>query len=283
MKIWRNWRTGILNTAALFGLFLLCMLALYAFAGAKMDTIPGWVSWPVFVLSVLLWALLSPWKLIGLERRSEDAETNARKWRGEAMNLDSELRLVRQRLKTTRQERDQARGRLEKEKQRTKEQVTGLREKYVATREELAKLKFLLREQIDADALLTEVEQRAGQDLTIKLRNSIADAEEHRRDVEALTEDNERLQTLLEQATATAMEMQDRYRAVLNLIAKHFCAKGEHLPGEPDDHGIVYCAACDEILNADDPSDRPCCGGEDCGKDSCESCGVCAPAGENRE
>ena len=251
MKIWRNWRTGILNTAALFGLFLLCMLALYAFAGAKMDTIPGWVSWPVFVLSVLLWALLSPWKLIGLERRSEDAETNARKWQGEAMNLDSELRLVRERLKTTRQE--------------------------------LAKLKFLLREQIDADALLTEVEQRAGQDLAIKLRNSIADAEEHRRDVEALTEDNERLQTLLEQATATAMEMQDRYRAVLNLIAKHFCAKGEHLPGEPDDHGIVYCAACDEILNADDPDESPCCGGEDCGNDSCESCGACAPAEENRE
>ena len=135
----------------------------------------------------------------------------------------------------------------------------------------------------DADALLTEVEQRAGQDLAIKLRNSIADAEEHRRDVEALTEDNERLQTLLEQATATAMEMQDRYRAVLNLIAKHFCAKGEHLPGEPDDHGIVYCAACDEILNADDPDESPCCGGEDCGNDSCESCGACAPAEENRE
>ena len=199
------------------------------------------------------------------------------------MNLDSELRLVRQRLKTVRQERDQARGRLEKEKQRTKEQVTGLREKYVATREELAKLKFLIREQIDADALLTEVEQRAGQDLAVKLRNSIADAEEHRRDVEALTEENERLQILLAQATATAMGMQDRHQSVLDLITKHFCAKGEHLPGEPDDHGIVYCAACDEILNADDPGDCPCCGGEDCGRDTCADCCVCAPAEENRE
>lgn len=279
----RNLKTTLLNAAALFGVFMLGLMILFSALGGRMDMIPDWVVLPMFLVSVLLWALLSPWKLIGLDRRSEDAETNARKWRGEAMNLDSELRLARQRLKTTRQERDQARGRLEKEKQRTKEQVTGLREKYVTTREELAKLKFLIREQIDADTLLTEVEQRAGQDLAIKLRNSIADAEEHRRDVETLTEDNERLQTLLAQATAAATAKEDQYWDVLNLIAKHFCAKGEHLPGEPDDHGIVYCAACDEILNADDPSDCPCCGGEDWGEDSCESCGVCAPAEENKE
>ena len=279
----RNLKTMLLNAAALFGVFMLGLMILFSALGGRMDMIPDWVVLPMFLVSVLLWALLSPWKLIDLERRREDAETNARKWRGEAMNLDIELRAVRQRLKTVRQERDQARGRLEKEKQRTKEQVTGLREKYVTTREELAKLKFLIREQIDADALLTEVEQRAGQDLAVKLRNSIADAEEHRRDVEALTEENERLQILLAQATATAMEMQDRHQSVLNLITKHFCAKGEHLPGEPDDHGIVYCAACDEILNADDPNESPCCGGEDCGNDSCGSCGACAPAEENRE
>ena len=279
----RNLKTMLLNAAALFGVFMLGLMILFSALGGRMDMIPDWVVLPMFLVSVLLWALLSPWKLLDLERRSEDAETNARKWRGEAMNLDSELRLVRQRLKTTRQERDQARGRLEKEKQRTKEQVTGLREKYVAAREELAKLKFLIREQIDADTLLTEVEQRAGQDLAIKLRNSIADAEEHRRDVETLTEDNERLQTLLERATATAMESQDRYRDVLNLIATHFCAKGEHLPAPPDDCGIVSCVVCDEILNADDPGDCPCCGGEDCGRDTCADCCVCAPAEENRE
>ena len=199
------------------------------------------------------------------------------------MNLDSVLRAVRQRLKTTRQERDQARDRLEKEKQRTKEQVTGLREKYVAAREELAKLKFLIREQIDADALLTEVEQRAGQDLAVKLRNSIADAEEHRRDVEALTEENERLQKTLNQAVDETNAMVDQYRDVLNLIATHFCAKGEHLPAPPDDCGIVSCVVCDEILNADDPGDCPCCGGEDCGRDTCADCCVCAPAEENRE
>ena len=130
---------------------------------------------------------------------------------------------------------------------------------------------------------VTEVEQRAGQDLAIKLRNSIADAEEHRRDVETLTEDNERLQTLLERATATALESQDQYRDVLNLIVKHFCAKGEHLPGRPDDRGVVYCEACEEILNADDPGDCPCCGGEDCGRDTRVDCGVCAPAEENKE
>lgn len=279
----RNLKTMLLNAASLLGVYMLGLFILFSALGGQMDRVPDWSVTVMLIPAVILWALLSPWKLIGLERRSEDAETNARKWRGEAMNLDSELRLVRQRLKTTRQERDQARGRLEKEKQRTKEQVTGLREKYVATREELAKLKFLIREQIDADALLTEVEQRAGQDLAVKLRNSIADAEEHRRDVEALTEDNERLQTLLAQATAAATAKEDQYWDVLNLIAKHFCAKGEHLPGEPDDHGIVYCAACDEILNADDPGDCPCCGGEDCGRDTCADCGVCAPAEENRE
>lgn len=279
----RNLRTILLNAASLLGVYMLGLLILFSALGGQMDRIPDWSVTVMLIPAVILWALLYPWKLIGLERRSEDAETNARKWRGEAMNLDSELRAVRQRLKTARQERDQARGRLEKEKQRTKEQVTGLREKYVATREELAKLKFLIREQIDADALLTEVEQRAGQDLAVKLRNSIADAEEHRRDVEALTADNERLRTLLDQATATAAELQERYQSVLNLITKHFCAKGEHLPAPPDDCGIVSCVVCDEILNADDPSDCPCCGGEDCGKDSCESCGVCAPAGENRE
>ena len=279
----RNLKTMLLNAASLLGVYMLGLFILFSALGGQMDRVPDWSVTVMLIPAVILWALLSPWKLIGLDRRSEDAETNARKWRGEAMNLDSELRLVRQRLKTTRQERDQARGRLEKEKQRTKEQVTGLREKYVATREELAKLKFLIREQIDADALLTEVEQRAGQDLAIKLRNSIADAEEHRRDVEALTEDNERLQILLAQATATAMEMQDRHQSVLDLITKHFCAKGEHLPGEPDDHGIVYRAACDEILNADDPNESPCCGGEDCGRDTCADCGTCAPAEENRE
>ena len=278
----RNLKTMLLNAASLLGVYILGLLILYLALDGRLDRVPDWSATVMLIPAVVLWALLSPWKLIDLERRSEDAETNARKWRGEAMNLDSELRLVRQRLKTTRQERDQARGRLEKEKQRTKEQVTGLREKYVATREELAKLKFLLREQIDADALLTEVEQRAGQDLAIKLRNSIADAEEHRRDVETLTADNERLQNLLAQATATAMEMQDRHQSVLNLITKHFCAKGEHLPAPPDDCGIVSCVACDEILNADDPSDCPCCGGEDCGNDSCESCGACVPE-ENRE
>ena len=199
------------------------------------------------------------------------------------MNLDSELRRVKQRLKMAQQERDRAENGLEAAKLRNKEQITGLREKYVTTRGELAKLKFLIREQIDTNELLTEVEQRAGMDLAVKLRNSIADAEEHRRDVEALTADNERLRTLLDQATATAAELQERYQSVLNLITKHFCAKGEHLPAPPDDCGIVSCVVCDEILNADDPSDCPCCGGEDCGKDSCESCGVCAPAGENRE
>lgn len=275
-------KTMLLDAASLLGIYMLGLFILFSALDGQMDRVPDWSATVMLIPAVVLWALLSPWKLIDLERRSEDAETNARKWRGEAMNLDSELRLVRQRLKTTRQERDQARGRLEKEKQRTKEQVTGLREKYVATREELAKLKFLLREQIDADALLTEVEQRAGQDLAIKLRNSIADAEEHRRDVETLTADNERLQNLLAQATATAMEMQDRHQSVLNLITKHFCAKGEHLPAPPDDCGIVSCVACDEILNADDPSDCPCCGGEDCGNDSCESCGACVPE-ENRE
>lgn len=276
-------KTMLLNAASLLGVYMLGLFILCLALDGQLDRVPDWSVTVMLIPAVVLWALLSPWKLIDLERRSEDAETNARKWRGEAMNLDSELRLVRQRLKTTRQERDQARGRLEKEKQRTKEQVTGLREKYVATREELAKLKFLIREQIDADALLTEVEQRAGQDLAIRLRNSVADAEEHRRDVEALTEDNERLQTLLAQATAAATAKEDQYWDVLNLIAKHFCAKGEHLTGEPDDHGIVYCAACDEILNADDPNDCPCCRGEDCGNDSCESCGACAPAEENRE
>ena len=276
-------KTMLLNAAALFGVFMLGLMILFSALGGRMDTIPDWVVLPMFLVSVLLWALLSPWKLIDLERRSEDAETNARKWRGEAMNLDSELRLVRQRLKTTRQERDQARGRLEKEKQRTKEQVTGLREKYVATREELAKLKFLIREQIDADALLTEVEQRAGQDLAVKLRNSIADAEEHRRDVEALTEENERLQKTLNQAVDETNAMVDQYRDVLNLIATRFCAKGEHLPAPPDDCGIVSCVVCDEILNADDPGDCPCCGGEDCGRDTCADCCVCAPAEENRE
>lgn len=276
-------KTMLLDAASLLGIYMLGLFILFSALGGQMDRVPDWSVTVMLIPAVILWALLSPWKLIGLERQSEDAETNARKWRGEAMNLDSELRLVRQRLKTTRQERDQARGRLEKEKQRTKEQITGLREKYVATREELAKLKFLLREQIDADALLTEVEQRAGQDLAIKLRNSVADAEEHRRDVEALTEDNERLQTLLEQATAAATAKENQYWDVLDLITKHFCAKGEHLPGEPDDHGIVYCAACDEILNADDPNDCPCCGGEDCGRDTCADCGACAPAEENRE
>lgn len=279
----RNLKTILLNAASLLGVYMLGMFILYLALDRQLDWVPDWSATVMLIPAVVLWALLSPWKLIGLDRRSEDAETNARKWRGEAMNLDSELRAVRQRLKTTRQERDQARGRLEKEKQRTKEQITGLREKYVTTREELAKLKFLIREQIDADALLTEVEQRAGQDLAVKLRNSIADAEEHRRDVDTLTADNERLRTLLDQATATAAELQERYLSVLNLITKHFCAKGEHLPAPPDDCGIVSCVVCDEILNADDPSDCPCCGGEDCGKDSCESCGVCAPAGENRE
>lgn len=279
----RNLKTMLLNAAALFGVFMLGLMILFSALGGRMDMIPDWVVLPMFLVSVLLWALLSPWKLIGLDRRSEDAETNARKWRGEAMNLDSELRAVRQRLKTARQERDQARGRLEKEKQRTKEQVTGLREKYVATREELAKLKFLIREQIDADALLTEVEQRAGQDLAVKLRNSIADAEEHRRDVEALTEENERLQKTLNQAVDETNAMVDQYRDVLNLIATHFCAKGEHLPAPPDDCGIVSCVVCDEILNADDPGDCPCCGGEDCGRDTCADCCVCAPAEENRE
>ena len=279
----RNLKTMLLNAAALFGVFMLGLMILFSALGGRMDMIPDWVVLPMFLVSVLLWALLSPWKLIGLDRRSEDAETNARKWRGEAMNLDIELRAVRQRLKTVRQERDQARGRLEKEKQRTKEQVTGLREKYVAAREELAKLKFLIREQIDADALLTEVEQRAGQDLAVKLRNSIADAEEHRRDVEALTEENERLQKTLNQAVDETNAMVDQYRDVLNLIATHFCAKGEHLPAPPDDCGIVSCVVCDEILNADDPGDCPCCGGEDCGRDTCADCGVCAPAEENRE
>ena len=279
----RNLKTILLNAASLLGVYMLGMFILYLALDRQLDWVPDWSATVMLIPAVVLWALLSPWKLIGLDRRSEDAETNARKWRGEAMNLDSELRPVRQPLKTTRQERDQARGRLEKEKQRTKEQITGLREKYVTTREELAKLKFLIGEQIDADALLTEVEQRAGQDLAVKLRNSIADAEEHRRDVDTLTADNERLRTLLDQATATAAELQERYLSVLNLITKHFCAKGEHLPAPPDDCGIVSCVVCDEILNADDPSDCPCCGGEDCGKDSCESCGVCAPAGENRE
>lgn len=279
----RNLKTMLLNAAALFGVFMLGLMILFSALGGRMDMIPDWVVLPMFLVSVLLWAMLSPWKLIGLERRSEDAETNARKWRGEAMDLDSVLRAVRQRLKTTRQERDQARDRLEKEKQRTKEQVTGLREKYVAAREELAKLKFLIREQIDADALLTEVEQRAGQDLAVKLRNSIADAEEHRRDVEALTEENERLQKTLNQAVDETNAMVDQYRDVLNLITKHFCAKGEHLPAPPDDCGIVSCVVCDEILNADDPGDCPCCGGEDCGRDTCADCCVCAPAEENRE
>lgn len=278
----RNLKTMLLNAAALFGVFMLGLMILFSALGRRMDMIPDWVVLPMFLVSVLLWAMLSPWKLIGLERRSEDAETNARKWRGKAMNLDSVLRAVRQRLKTTRQERDQARDRLEKEKQRTKEQVTGLREKYVAAREELAKLKFLIREQIDADALLTEVEQRAGQDLAVKLRNSIADAEEHRRDVEALTEENERLQKTLNQAVDETNAMVDQYRDVLNLIATHFCAKGEHLPAPPDDCGIVSCVVCDEILNADDPGDCPCCGGEDCGRDTCADCCVCAPE-ENRE
>ena len=264
-------KTMLLDAASLLGIYMLGLFILFSVLGGQMDRVPDW-SIPVMLIpAVILWALLSPWKLLDLERRSE------------AMNLDSELRLARQRLKTTRQERDQARGRLEKEKQRTKEQITGLREKYVTTREELAKLKFLIREQIDADTLLTEVEQRAGQDLAVKLRNSIADAEEHRRDVEALTEENERLQTLLNQATATAMESQDRYRDVLNLIETHFCAKGEHLPAPPDDCGIVSCVVCDAILNADDPNDCPCCGGEDCGRDTCADCGVCAPAEENRE
>lgn len=276
-------KTMLLNAASLLGIYMLGLFILFSALGGQMDRVPDWSVTVILIPAVILWALLSPWKLLDLERRREDAETNARKWRGEAMNLDSELRLARQRLKTTRQERDRAKNGLEAEKRRTKEQITGLREKYVTTREELAKLKFLIREQIDADTLLTEVEQRAGQDLAIKLRNSIADAEEHRRDVETLTEENERLQTLLNQATATAMESQDRYRDVLNLIAKHFCAKGEHLPAPPDDCGIVSCVVCDEILNADDPSDCPCCGGEDCGEDSCESCGVCAPAEENKE
>lgn len=238
-------KTMLLDAASLLGIYMLGLFILFSALDGQMDRVPDWSATVMLIPAVVLWALLSPWKLIDLER-------------------------------------DQARGRLEKEKQRTKEQVTGLREKYVATREELAKLKFLLREQIDADALLTEVEQRAGQDLAIKLRNSIADAEEHRRDVETLTADNERLQNLLAQATATAMEMQDRHQSVLNLITKHFCAKGEHLPAPPDDCGIVSCVACDEILNADDPSDCPCCGGEDCGNDSCESCGACVPE-ENRE
>ena len=276
-------KTMLLDAASLLGIYMLGLFILFSAQGGQMDRVPDWSVTVMLIPAVILWALLSPWKLLDLERRSEDAETNARKWRGEAMNLDSELRLARQRLKTTRQERDQARGRLEKEKQRTKEQVTGLREKYVAAREELAKLKFLIREQIDADALLTEVEQRAGQDLAIRLRNSIADAEEHRRDVEALTEDNERLQKMLNQAVDETNAMVDQYRDVLNLIATHFCAKGEHLPAPPDDCGIVSCVVCDEILNADDPNESPCCGGEDCGNDSCESCGACAPAEENRE
>lgn len=279
----RNLKTILLIAASLLGVYMLGLLILFSALGGQMDRVPDWSVTVMLIPAVILWALLYPWKLIGLERRGEDAETNARKWRGEAMNLDSELRIVKQRLKTAQQERDRAENGLEAAKLRNKEQITGLREKYVATREELAKLKFLLREQTDADALLTEVEQRAGQDLAIKLRNSIADAEEHRRDVDTLTADNERLRTLLDQATATAAELQERYQSVLNLITKHFCAEGEHLPGEPDDHGIVYCAACDEILNADDPSDCPCCGGEDCGNDSCESCGACAPAEENRE
>lgn len=279
----RNLKTMLLNAASLLGIYMLGLFILFSALDGQMNRVPDW-SIPVMLIpAVILWALLSPRKLLDLERRREDAETNARKWRGEAMNLDSELRAVRQRLKTARQERDQARGKLEKEKQRTKEQVTGLREKYVATREELAKLKFLIREQIDADALLTEVEQRAGQDLAVKLRNSIADAEEHRRDVEALTEENERLQKTLNQAVEETNAMVDQYRDVLNLIATHFCAKGEHLPAPPDDCGIVSCVVCDEILNADDPGDCPCCGGEDCGRDTCADCCVCAPAEENRE
>ena len=159
-------KTMLLNAASLLGVYMLGLFILYLALDGQLDRVPDWSVTVMLIPAVILWALLSPWKLIGLERRSED---------------------------------------------------------------------------------------------------------------------NERLQTLLEQATTTAMEMQDRYRAVLNLIAAHFCAKGEHLPGEPDDHGIVYCAACDEILNADDPNDCPCCGGEDCGKDTCESCGACAPAEENRE
>lgn len=279
----RNLKTILLNAASLLGVYMLGLLILFSALGGQMDRVPDWSVTVMLIPAVIFWALLHPWKLIGLERRSEDAETNARKWRGEAMNLDSELRRVKQRLKMAQQERDRAENGLEAAKLRNKEQITGLREKYVTTRGELAKLKFLIREQIDTNELLTEVEQRAGMDLAVKLRNSIADAEEHRRDVDTLTADNERLRTLLDQATATAAELQERYQSVLNLITKHFCAKGEHLPAPPDDCGIVSCVVCDEILNADDPSDCPCCGGEDCGKDSCESCGVCAPAGENRE
>ena len=128
-------KTMLLNAASLLGVYMLGLFILYLALDGQLDRVPDWSATVMLIPAVVLWALLSPWKLIDLERRSEDAETNARKWRGEAMNLDSELRLARQRLKTTRQERDQARGRLEKEKQRTKEQITGLREKYVTTRE----------------------------------------------------------------------------------------------------------------------------------------------------
>lgn len=201
----RKRKTMLLIAAALFGIFMLCLVILYAAAGARMDAVPDWVSPAMLIPAVILWALLSPWQLIDLERRREDADTNARKWRGEAMNL------------------------------------------------------------------------------VVKLRSSTADAEEHRRDVETLAADNERLQTLLDQTTATAMETQERYRSVLNLIAKHFCAEGEHLPGRPDDRGVVCCGAGEEVLNADEPNESPCCGGEGCGEDSCADRCACAPAEENRE
>lgn len=95
-------KTMLLNAASLLGVYMLGLFILYLALDGQLDRVPDWSATVMLIPAVVLWALLSPWKLIGLERRSEDAETNARKWRGEAMNLDSELRLVLQRCRPCR-------------------------------------------------------------------------------------------------------------------------------------------------------------------------------------